>query len=161
MHKDFTPVYTTAIDQFAMRNSIIDEFQQDHRAYDALPQKSKERVNAVLELGRLLSITYDEKAPATGVINLGTKSVVRFSAGGKSYRTKEKFEALLSAPGEVLKLDAAEVEAYLGLCRMFDAALDRFRDQALTDFGFPALVGQKGAYDAIMDMIDDNTPAAG
>lgn len=60
LHKDFTPAYTTAIDQFAMRDSIIDELQQDHQAYDVLPQASKARINAVLELGRLLSTTYDE-----------------------------------------------------------------------------------------------------
>ncbi|GAB3471564.1 hypothetical protein [Azotobacter salinestris] len=96
-----------------------------------LPQASKARVDAVLELGRLLSISYDEKALAAGVVNPGTKTVVRFTEGGKSYRTKEKFEALLSAPGEVVKLDAAEAEAYLGLRRMFDAALDKFRDQTL------------------------------
>lgn len=160
LHKDFAPVYRTAVNQFEMRDSLIDELQQDHKSYDVLPQKSKERVNSVLELGRLLSSTYSEKQLQNGIINPGAKSVVKFTEGGSSYRAKEKINALLSGEGEVIKLDDAEIEAYQGLRAMFDNALDKFKDQTLIDFGFPELAGQKDAAKTIMDMIDDTTSAA-
>lgn len=160
LHSEFTPVYRTAVNQFEMRDSIIDEFQTDHKAYDVLPQKSKERVNAVLELGRLLSATYGEKQLRDGVVNPGQKSVVKFTEGGSTYRSKEKIHALLSAEGEVLKLSDSEIQAYLGLRDMFDKALDKFRDQTLADFGFPELVGEKNATKAILDMITPTSSAA-
>lgn len=152
LHEDFAPVYRTAVDQFEMRDSIIDELQQDHKAYDVLPQKSKERVNAVLELGRLMSQTYSEKALRDGVVNTGERSVVKFTEGGSSYRAKEKIKTLLSAEGEVIKLSDEEIEAYHGLRRMFDNALDKFKDQTLADFGLPEFAGQKDAAKAIMEL---------
>ena len=159
LHKDFAPVYRAAIEQFEMRDSIIDEFQQDHKAYDVLPQKSKKRVNAVLELGRLLSTTYSEAKLREGVVNPGVKNVVKFTEGGSTYREKEKINALLSAEGEVIQLSEAEIQAYLGLRKMFDKALDKFKDQTLEDFGFPELVGQQKAAGEILAMIDATTPA--
>lgn len=160
LHKDFTPVYRTAVSQFEMRDSIIDELQQDHKSYDVLPQKSKQRVNAVLELGRLLSASYSEQQLRNGIVNPGEKSVVKFTDGGSTYRAKEKINALLTAEGEVVKLSDAEIEAYLGLRAMFDKALDKFKDQTLEDFGLPDLAGKKNVAKMIMDMINENTPAA-
>lgn len=160
LHAPFTKVYQTAIRQFEMRDSIIDELQRDHKSYDVLPQDSKRRVNAVLELGRLLSDTFSEEQLRSGIVNPGEKTVVRFTDGGSTYRTKEKIHALMSAQGEVLKLNDDEIQAYLGLRSMFDAALDKFRDQTLIDFGFPELVGKKDAGREIMSMIGENTPAA-
>lgn len=159
LHKDFAPVYRAAIDQFEMRDAIIDEFQQDHKAYDVLPQQSKKRVNAVLELGRLLSATYSEAKLREGVVNPGVKNVVKFTEGGSSYRQKEKINALLSAEGEVIELNDAEIQAYLGLRTMFDGALDKFKDQTLADFGFPELAGKPSVAKDILAMIDDTTPA--
>ena len=159
LHKDFAPVYRAAIEQFEMRDSIIDEFQQDHGAYDVLPQASKKRVNAVLELGRLLNATFSEDKLKQGVVNPGSKTVVKFTEGGSTYREKEKINALLSAEGEVIQLSEAEIQAYLGLRKMFDKALDKFKDQTLEDFGFPELVGQQKAAGEILAMIDATTPA--
>jgi N12 class adenine-specific DNA methylase len=153
LHKPFTPVYNTAIQQFEMRDALIDELQRDHKAYDLLPQASKAKVNAVLELGRLYNATYHDKALKAGIAHTGTKTVVKKDEDGKPYRVQEPVQALLSVRGEVHKLNDAEVEAYLGLRDMFDNALDKFRDQTLTDFGFPELAGMKNPSEALKAMI--------
>lgn len=160
LHKGFTPVYRTAISQFEMRDALIDELQQHHKAYDELSQESKTRVNSVLELGRLYSTTYPEKALKDGIAHSGEKTVVRLDENGKTTRVKEPVKALLSQPGEVIKLDPAEIEAYNGLRSMFDEALDKFKDQTLTDFGYPELAGTKKAAAAVMAKITPATPAA-
>jgi N12 class adenine-specific DNA methylase len=153
LHKPFTPVYNTAIQQFEMRDALIDELQRDHKAYDLLPQASKAKVNAVLELGRLYNATYHDKALKAGIAHTGTKTVVKKDEDGKPYRVQEPVQALLSVRGEVHKLNDAEIEAYLGLRDMFDNALDKFRDQTLTDFGFPELAGMKNPSEALKAMI--------
>lgn len=160
LHKDFAPVYRTAVSQFEMRDSIIDELQQDHRQYDDLSTKSKEKVNAILELGRLFSATYSRDSLLAGVANKGEKTVVKFTEGGSSYREKQKVNALLSAPGEIVQLTEEEADAYLGLRTMFDRALDKFKDQTLEDFGLPELAGKKDAAKQVMAMITPDTPAA-
>lgn len=160
LHKPFTPVYRTAIAQFEMRDALIDQLQQHHKAYDDLPQASKTRVNAVLELGRLYSASYPEKALKDGIGHVGKKTVAKFDDEGKSIRVQEPVHALLSQVGEVHKLDAAEIEAYMGLRAMFDEALEKFKDQTLVDFGLPELAGQKDAAKQIMAMINPNMAPA-
>ncbi len=159
LHKEFTPVYNTAIAQFEMRDALIDELQQDHKAYDNLPQEGKAKVNAVLELGRLYSATYPDKALKDGIAHTGTKTVAKIDENGKAYREQQPVQALLSVRGEVHKLNPAEIEAYNGLRAMFDNALDKFKDQTLTDFGLPELAGTKKAAEAVMAMITPATPA--
>lgn len=158
LHKGFTPVYRTAISQFEMRDSIIDELQQDHRAYDELSNEGKRKVNAVLELGRLLSATYSKERLLNGIANPGEKNGIKFAPNGSTYRVKEKISAVMSGVGEIVQLTEEEADAYLSLRNMFDNALDKFKDQTLEDFGFPELVGDKGAAKKIMDMIDEDMP---
>lgn len=158
LHKGFTPVYRTAISQFEMRDSIIDELQQDHRAYDELSNEGKRKVNAVLELGRLLSATYSKERLLNGIANPGEKNGIKFAPNGSTYRVKEKISAVMSGAGEIVQLTEEEADAYLSLRNMFDNALDKFKDQTLEDFGFPELVGDKGAAKKIMDMIDEDMP---
>lgn len=157
-HKEFNPVYRTAIGQFEMRDALIDELQQSKRSYDALTQASKAKVNAVLELGRLYHTTYPDKALKDGIGHAGTISAIKMDEYGKTHRVKKDVHALLSQPGEVIKLDAAEIEAYQGLRAMFDNALDKFKDQTLSDFDFPELAGNPKAADALQAMITPITP---
>lgn len=160
LHTDFAPIYRTATSQFDMRDALIDELQQHHQAYDALSQAGKAKVNAVLELGRLYSASYTDKALQDGIGHSGSKTVMKFTEGGSTYREQQTVHALLSQLGEVHKLDAAEREAYHGLRAMFDQALEKFKDQTLIDFGLPELAGKPKAAAAVMAMLTPSTPAA-
>ncbi|MHC8355671.1 hypothetical protein ACYZTL_10620 [Pseudomonas sp. LB3P81] len=159
LHKEFNPVYRTAIGQFEMRDALIDELQQSQRSYDALSQASKAKVNAVLELGRLYSTTYPDKALKDGIGHTGSTTGVKITEGGTSLRVKQTVHALLSQVGEVHKLNADEIKAYNGLRAMFDEALEKFKDQTLIDFGLPELAGTPKAAAAVMAMIKPTTPA--
>ena len=158
VHKEFTPVYRTAISQMETRDKIIAEFGADVQAYHDIDQAGKENVNKVMELGRLTSQVYTADELRNGVGNPGEKSVV-VMVDGKPQITKQPITALLTEVGEVVKLTDDEIAAYTGLRKMFDKALDRLRDQTLEELGFEQFAGQKNAAKAIMDTITDATPA--
>ena len=154
VHKEFTPVYRTAISQMETRDKNIADFGADVHAYDHLDQAGKENVNKVLELGRLNSIVYTADELRDGVGNTGDKTMV-VMVDGKPRMTTVPVQALLTAPGEVVKLSDAEIKAYQNLRSMFDRALDRMRDQTLTEMGFEQFAGEKSAAKAIMATITD------
>lgn len=157
VHKEFTPVYRTAISQMETRDKFIAEFGADVKAYDHLDQQGKENVNKVLELGRLTSAVYSADALRDGVANTGEKSTV-VMVGGKPFVTKERVQALLTEAGEVVKLNEQEIKAYQDLRRMFDHALDKMRDVTLEEMGFGEFAGQGNAAKKIIATIDDKTP---
>lgn len=157
IHPEFTPVYRTAISQMETRDTHIAELGRDVAAYDSLPQESKERVNKVLELGRLMSMTYTADDLQRGVINTGERSVVSM-VDGKPTRATVPVTALLSGKGEVITLTKDEAKAYTDLRQMFDRALDMMRDQTLVELGFEDLAGKPKAAQAIRDTITDQTP---
>ena len=158
IHPEFTPVYRTAISQMETRDTHIAELGRDVAAYDSLPQEGKERVNKLLELGRLMSMTYTADELQRGVINTGERTVVSM-VDGKPTRATVPVKALLSGQGEVITLTPDEAKAYTDLRKMFDRALDMMRDQTLTELGFEDLVGQPNAAKAIRELITDQTPA--
>ncbi len=151
--KEFAPVYNTAISQIEARDRHIAELGRGADAYTKLPQESKERVNKVLELGRLTAKTYTEQDLADGVGNPGHKVTVVVGEDGKPRPVREPIKALLTEVGEVVRLTEAEIKAYLDLRGMFDQALDKFRDQTLAEFGFEDLAGQPDAAKAIRGRI--------
>ena len=158
VHKEFTPVYRTAISQMETRDKNIAEFGADVSAYDALEQAGKDNVNRVLELGRLTSTVYTAEELTNGVANTGEKNVV-VVVDGRPQVSVEPITALLTGVGEVVKLSDEEIKAYRDLRNMFDNALSRMRDQTLSEMGFEQFVGAKNAAKEIMATIDANTPA--
>lgn len=158
VHKEFTPVYRTAISQMETRDKNIAELGEGLLTYNRLEQAGKENVNKVLELGRLTSQTYTDAQLRDGVGNPGEKTVVVMVDGKPQVSTVE-MHALLTEVGEVVKLSDEEIAAYKGLRQTFDNALDKMRDQTLTEMGFEEFVGVPNAAKAIIGTIDDNTPA--
>jgi hypothetical protein len=59
---------------------------------------------------------------------------------------------LLTKQGEKVKLNDAEIKAYLSLREMFDNALERFKEESLRDFGVENLIGDKDAAAKLMKM---------
>lgn len=143
IHPEFTPVYRTAISQMETRDKKIAELGRDVAAYDSLPQESKENVNKILELGRLMSVTYTPAELAGGVVNTGERSVVTM-VDGKPKKAKVPVTALLSGAGEVITLTKEEIDAYKDLRSMFNNALDMMRNQALTELGFQGFAQMDG-----------------
>ncbi|HEX5362393.1 MAG TPA: PLxRFG domain-containing protein [Fluviicoccus sp.] len=157
VHKEFTPVYRTAISQMETRDKFIADFGADVKAYDHLDQQGKEKVNKALELGRLTSSVYTPRVLADGIGNTGEKTTVVMVAG-KPFLAKEPIHALLTEVGEVVKLNEQEIKAYQDLRRMFDRALDKMRDVTLEEMGFGEFAGEGNAAKKIIATIDDKTP---
>lgn len=139
MDADFTPVFQTASDQFERRDEIAAEIQREAQAYFDLPRAGKERVNAVLELGRLQG----------EVFGRGKEPVVAENTGQA---------AQLSKPGDTIELTDAEKSGYWGVRRAMDKALNIFRDQFLRENGMPASV--KSAADVLALIEDGMSDAA-
>lgn len=132
--KAFTPIYRVAEAQIEARDRIASELATKAQAYFDLPKVGKARVHAVLELGRLKG---------------------EVLSGKKMSMTNEGEPAQLSSDGEMITLSDAEKTAYWGVRNMLNDALDRFRDQALTDFGIdPAEFQGKGVSKRLIEMAD-------
>lgn len=157
VHKEFTPVYRTAISQMETRDKNIAELGQGLLPYNALDQAGKENVNKVMELGRLTSQVYTAEELRNGVGNPGEKTVV-VMVDGKPQMSKVEMQAMLTEVGEVIKLSDDEITAYKALRKTFDNALDKMRDQTLTELGFEEFVGVPNAAKAIIGTINDKTP---
>lgn len=141
--REFTPVYLTAMDQQSMRDNIITDLNRDYQNYAALPKEAKVRVNAVMELGRLLGKVYTAAELAAGVKNPGYRVAVRYDEQGQPIRYRRPFTATNSKAGETIQLAPEEVAAYGSMRAMFDRALDMFADQAIEEMGFPELRGNR------------------
>lgn len=116
LERSFVPVYRVAEAQVEDRDAIAHELARRIEGYMRLPEDSKTKVNAVLELDRL-----DEK------VHLAGKEM---SAKNEGHRL-----ARLSKPGEALTLSDVEKTAYWAVRRMLDIALKMFRDQLLAELG--------------------------
>lgn len=113
---DFTPVYRTAESQFETRDRYAAELGRMAEKYFDLSQEERQRVDAVLELGRLKGDVL---------------------AGKRMSMENTGQDARLSKKGDTLTLTDAEKSAYWNVRNMFNKALTMFRDQALRDFGIP------------------------
>lgn len=162
LYPEFTPVFQTATAQQQMRNEIIEDLHRDHVFYQDLPAESKAQVNKALELGRLTGNSWSAAEVKAGVRNPGYVYVVRTGEDGTPLRVRQNLDAALSKSGDVVKLSDAEADAYEHLRAMFDRALDKFRDQALEEFGMGSFAGKPDAAKAIMQAVEgfpDNADA--
>lgn len=160
LHKSFQPVYQTGINQFEMRDAIIDDLYQNYRTYSRLNQAKKAKVNKVLELGRLLGTTWEGMELEQGVIKPATHPVAKFTPEGKPYIEHEPLHAELTKDNEKVVLTEEEIDAYQALRQMFDGALDMFRDQTLDDYKLSEFKGMKNSAGAILDTINDEMNTA-
>ena len=157
LHKQFTPAYITAVNQFEMRDSIIDQLYARYNPYMILPKDSKEQVNRLLELGRIVGQTYDYKAvTGEGIPVPSYIDRVITTEQGEYYIAEEPIQLELSEPGDVIKLSPEEAQAYDQMRIMFDEALDLFKNQMLREFGLDQYVGSEDAAAEIMAEIDAN-----
>lgn len=155
MDRDFAPVYLTAVSQTETRDKIVADLGADVHGYHHLSDAGKENVNKALELGRLTSTVYTADELRQGVANTGTRKVVLIGDDGKPKMATAQIYSLLSKKGDVIALSADEINAYLGLRKMFDRALDMFRDRALDEFGFSELAGKPNAAREILAMAEE------
>lgn len=117
-HEGFTPVYLKAVDQFEMRDQIVHELSNHISMYNHQNADSKEKINAVLELGRLNGKTYYPDEAKTIVV-----------------KNDDQSEAVFTKPGESVKLTEEETTAYLRVRRAMDKALDIYSEVLLEEYG--------------------------
>lgn len=130
--RTFAPVYRAATEQFHRRDVMIANLSDEAQPYFALPNASKEKVNAALERGRLYGEIYGR----------GKAEVVAADPDGLAQIRK----------GETIRLTEAEKSGYWAVRRTMDMALDRYKEQILREFGIdPAEVA---GTDDIQQMID-------
>lgn len=113
----FSPVYMAAKHQFAFRDKIISDLGHAYKPYQDLKRPSKEKVNKVLELGRLEQEVFTPDADGTITVSSSKQTSTMKS-------------------GESVTLNPEEVMAYQSVRTMMDKALGIFRDQTVRDFGF-------------------------
>lgn len=154
MHKEAVPAVRTGLSQMETRDRNVADFGADFHAYVHLNQASKETVNKVLELGRLMSVVYTADELTNGVVNTGETKTVEM-VDGKPKMVSTPITAALTAPGEVVKLSADEIEAYRDLRKLFDRALDRIRAQTLDEMGFAGFAPMKGMKPLMIEDTED------
>lgn len=159
MYPEFTPVFNTAVAQSQSRNQIIEELHEHYRDYQDLPQASKDKVNKVMELGRLMSQVYTVEQLQDGVTNTGSLSAVEITENGPQ-RVNKPIKAGLTEVGEVVSLNEDEIRAYQSMRKMYDSALDMFRDQFLRDMGLEQYIGVADASKALMEAASKYPKAA-
>lgn len=161
LFRPFAPVYVAVMDRMGRRDRIISDLNEDYAAYAALSQESKASVNKVLELGRLLGKVFTgEELTGEGVRNPRTRVSVRYEEEGTPRRYHREINAALTKPGEVVKLTAAEADAYQALRKMFDRTLDMTRDRMLDEMGFSEVVGNPARLRELLAQARQD-PAAG
>jgi hypothetical protein len=120
--RSFAKVYIAAKKQFAHRDQVISDLAIESTPYRHLKEASRNKVNKVLELGRLEQKVYSP----------GANGEITVTSTGKT--------GLMEA-GESVTLNAEEVAGYKSVRSMMDKALDEFKNQTIRDFGFdPAQV---------------------
>lgn len=135
----FRPVYQAAVDQFQKRDNIIADLQRRSRVYFDLPTESRNKVNQVLEIGRLSGREY------------------RAAAGQPMNVINDVRDTELSKKGERISLTAEEADAYRAVRDTMNGALGMFRAQVTKEFGLDPSEFQTAKQ--IFDSITDNMPA--
>lgn len=119
LHKAFTPVYMAAIEMFKMRDRLISGMSGTIRPYTRLKQKSKDKVHAALEIGRL----------AGG--NLAVQADGRIVIKNTTFKTAHHIKV-----GETIVLERHEVAGYMGVRKAMDDALDTYIEILLEEYGY-------------------------
>lgn len=126
LKKDFTAVYMTAEHQQQIRDGLVFKYRNLGKLYFDMGPEKRKKVDAALELGALQYEVY-------GGDNIKMTNRGEHDAG----------HAALSKVGDVIHLDKEQSRAYVAMRRMYDTALDDFRDQILRENGFdPSKPGQ-------------------
>lgn len=119
--KSFARVYRAVVERFKKREVMIHQLGKYVDTYNRLPQASKDRVNAVLEIGRLSRKTY--KTDTAGQIRV----------------KNDGLDAVHSKDGDEVVLNQTEAAAYTNVRKMFDKAFDEYIATILEDFGLAEL----------------------
>lgn len=122
-HQEFTPVYTEAVKQFEMRDEIVHDLTNYVESYNRLSAASKEKVNAVLELGRLDGKTFYPDADKTITV-----------------KNSGQPDAVFTKAGQSVKLDEWEATVYLRVRRAMGKALDTYIEVLIEEYG----MGERG-----------------
>lgn len=122
LYKEFTPVYRAVIERFKQREILVHQLSKHIDLYNKLSEDSKKNVNAVLEIGRLAGRTYKpDQSGAVIVKNSGFKDTVH------------------SEDGDTITLTPVEAQAYLGVRKMLDEALELQIQVILEEYGLREL----------------------
>lgn len=118
LYKPFTRVYLAVINRFQMREKLVSEFETYLHAYNKLPQESKDKVNAFLEIERLDGKRHGQ--------------AMKGAAVAKNVSHKD---AVHSKVGEMIALNIHEENAYRGVRKMLDTAFDKYIESVYEDYG--------------------------
>lgn len=119
LYKSFTPVYLGAIEMMKTRDVLVHKLSDNITLYNKINKKSKARIDAVLELGRLSKQNYK--------MNADGKIVVK----NEGYK-----DTLHSKDGDTITLSDVEAKAYQGVRDAMDLALDTYSRTILEEYGF-------------------------
>lgn len=119
LHKDFTPVYLTAIDMNKFRDLTLHTLSQNLNRYNSSNGDSKKKINAVLELGRLTGQTFKPDSDGNIIVT-----------------NKDTDKAIFSKTSDEIKLHEDEAQAYLGVRKSMDDALDKYIETMIIEYGF-------------------------
>lgn len=118
LYDKFAPVFMEVTKMMQRRDKIVHELTVLMNPYNHLTLEHKNRVNAVLELGRLKKENFAVKDGRVTAHNVGLS------------------DAVFSKPGEDITLDEMETKAYLGARKAMDKALDIYEQTILEEYGY-------------------------
>lgn len=117
LHKSFTGVYMESLAMRQTRDIIVHKLSNYLDLYNKMPQPSKKRINAVLEIGTLSRKNFTAE---------NGKIVVK----NESHK-----DAQHSKIGQTITLTGKEVDAYLNTRKAMDEALDKYIEAAMVEYG--------------------------
>ena len=121
LFEKFAPVFMAVTNMMQRRDKIVHELTKSITPYNHLPKSSKDKVNAVLELGRL------SKMSKKTIIKNDDGSVTAINSG---------INAALSKDGDRITLTKEETDAYVGVRNTMNLALDLYIEVILEEYGY-------------------------
>jgi len=119
LYESFTPVYLGAIEMMKMRDVLVHKLSKNVHLYNKINKKSKAKIDAVLEIGRLSKTNFKPNEDGLIVVkNEGLKDTV------------------WSKDGDEITLSDVEVSAYEGVRAAMDLSLDVQIQTTLEEYGF-------------------------
>lgn len=119
LYESFTPVYLGAIEMMKMRDVLVHKLSKNVHSYNKMNKKSKAKIDAVLEIGRLSKTNFKPNENGLIVVkNEGFKDTV------------------WSKDGDEITLSDVEVSAYEGVRAAMDLSLDVQIQTTLEEYGF-------------------------
>jgi len=122
LYESFTPVYLGAIEMMKFRDVLVHKLSKNVHSYNKMNRKSKAKIDAVLEIGRLSKTNFKPNKDGLIVVkNEGFKDTV------------------WSKDGDEITLSDVEVSAYEGIRAAMDLSLDAQIQTTLEEYGFSAM----------------------